>query len=530
MKKLLLTLLVIFFYVANSISQKPDLELQIEEWTALIQAGEVRTTEGAFTACFEKKCGCIDSTGNIIIPFKYDFIKGFFNGLAAVNIGGKMTEGYTSFIEGGKWGIINNQGKKVTALKYDYIPAVDNGYFENLIPVELNGKQGLINRKGKEITDLIYDDIERFDDTLWQVSHNDSILNSTDTMNNRIKYWFFDRKGLVGKSGTITPIKYSKIYSPFSDGFTKVEIIYFDDKLNRAGIKQGIINNRGSEVIPPVYDYIDEIKDESGIPDYFSGGLALVQILDKHEKWGYINESGEIIIPVEYLEAGRFINGLAIVAKKGDSTSLGVFGDGREYFQYAPHYGVIDTSENIIIPLKYKSMTSFHKGITKVSLNEKFGYLDRTGKAVIPIKYDYIGENGFSSEKPLVKVNLNEKWGFIDSLGNEVISIQYDKVGYFSEGIVPVKLNSKWQFINNNGKEITPLKYDEASEFREEYAVVKLKNKYGYIDKSGKVVIPIKYDYAYDFSDGKAMVKINENNSDIGGETFYIDKNGNKVE
>ncbi|MBQ1979963.1 MAG: WG repeat-containing protein, partial [Alistipes sp.] len=46
--------------------------------------------------------------------------------------------------------------------------------------------------------------------------------------------------------------------------------------------------------------------------------------------------------------------------------------------------------------------------------------------------------------------------------------------------------------------------------------------KYGFIDKIGNVVISLKYDFVGSFFKGKAKVKLN-------GETFYIDKNGNRI-
>ena len=96
----------------------------------------------------------------------------------------------------------------------------------------------------------------------------------------------------------------------------------------------------------------------------------------------------------------------------------------------------------------------------------------------------------------LAIVILNDKFGFIDKTGKEVIPIKYDGAYIFSEGLASVELNGKWGFIDKTGKEVTPIKYDDAKSFSEGLAVVKLNNKWGFIDKTGKEVIPIKYDYA----------------------------------
>ncbi|MDR3245746.1 MAG: WG repeat-containing protein [Prevotellaceae bacterium] len=43
--------------------------------------------------------------------------------------------------------------------------------------------------------------------------------------------------------------------------------------------------------------------------------------------------------------------------------------------------------------------------------------MDKTGKEVIPLKYDYVS----SFEEGLAKVELNGKWGSIDQTGKKVI-------------------------------------------------------------------------------------------------------------
>ena len=46
----------------------------------------------------------------------------------------------------------------------------------------------------------------------------------------------------------------------------------------------------------------------------FSEGLALVRL---ENKWGFIDKNGQIIIPLEYEEAGIFYEKLAPVEKDG---------------------------------------------------------------------------------------------------------------------------------------------------------------------------------------------------------------------
>ena len=97
---------------------------------------------------------------------------------------------------------------------------------------------------------------------------------------------------------------------------------------------------------------------------------------------------------------------------------------------------------------KYDWKGEYYEGLARVSLNGKLGFIDKTGKEVIPIKYD----DAESPSEGLAKVKLNDKYGFIDKTGKEVIPIKYDYVADFSEGLAQVKLNNKWFYINQKGE------------------------------------------------------------------------------
>ena len=101
------------------------------------------------------------------------------------------------------------------------------------------------------------------------------------------------------------------------------------------------------------------------------------------------------------------------------------------------------------------------------------------------VKYDRIG----SSSEGLAYVRLNGKYGFIDSSGKEVIPLQYDNIGKFSEGLAPVMLNDKWGFIDKTGKEVIPFRYDYARNFSAEgIAPVNFEGMWFYINKKGECV------------------------------------------
>ena len=81
------------------------------------------------------------------------------------------------------------------------------------------------------------------------------------------------------------------------------------------------------------------------------------------------------------------------------------------------------------------------------------------------------------------------KWGYIDKTGKEVVPCKYDFASSFSDGLAAVNIGAV---------------YDWTMEHSSMYG-----GKWGYIDKTGKEAVPLKYDTAYDFSDGLARVKLN---------------------
>ena len=105
------------------------------------------------------------------------------------------------------------------------------------------------------------------------------------------------------------------------------------------------------------------------------------------------------------------------------------------------------------------------------------------------LRYDAVDEY----YEDLAVVKLNGKYGFVDRVGRAVIPLKYDFAFPFNDGIAGVEINSKCGYINKAGTEIIPLKYDFLSPFHKGLAVAELNGKYGVIDRTGKEVVPLKY-------------------------------------
>ena len=58
---------------------------------------------------------------------------------------------------------------------------------------------------------------------------------------------------------------------------------------------------------------------------------------------------------------------------------------------------------------KYDSKGRYYEGLAVVEYRGKYGFIDKTGKEIIPIKYD----NAEFFSEGLALVKLNNKYGFI---------------------------------------------------------------------------------------------------------------------
>ena len=149
----------------------------------------------------------------------------------------------------------------------------------------------------------------------------------------------------------------------------------------------------------------------SAINSVYSFGQILEPREGANNKWGFVDETGELIIPFKYDLVDGFAEGLAAVSIREAG------------------WGFIDKNDSVVIPLKYDLVFHFVEGITQATLNGKTGFIDRTGKVVIPFKYDHAVNFSESPFKGFSLVRLDGKYGFINKAGTEVVPIRYDVNG-----------------------------------------------------------------------------------------------------
>jgi hypothetical protein len=191
-------------------------------------------------------------------------------------------------------------------------------------------------------------------------------------------------------------------------------------------------------------------------------------------KWGYANKNGRVVLAGKYDLAEVFRGDPALAKVYVGTLRHGMQGEGK--------WGLIDRTGNEIVPCKYSRIFAFQEGMAEVYTGElyngspmdgKFGFIDDAGVEIVPLKYDNV-QHGFSEGLAAVNTGgkyefirgINRhafrggKWGYIDRTGKEVIPLEYVKAGKFSEGKAMVAISengiTKEGYIDKTGKFIAP--------------------------------------------------------------------------
>ncbi len=185
--------------------------------------------------------------------------------------------------------------------------------------------------------------------------------------------------------------------------------------------------------------------------------------------------------------------------------------------------GFIDKTGKIVIQPKFDGerymLNDFSEGLAELkdmkALSEypfsKEGYMDTSGRIVIKPQFDVAYD--FSNGR--AHVVIGDLSSFIDKTGKQVIKFGPSEAPRsFSEGLAAVHSNFEFWFIDIEGKTVIPKQNGLPKDFSEGLACVYLpvdgKLRGGYLDRSGNVVIAPQFEDCYDFSEGLARVKVND--------------------
>lgn len=256
------------------------------------------------------------------------------------------------------------------------------------------------------------------------------------------------------------------------------------------------------------------------------------EVVDPHNKWGFVDQTGKVVIEPRYERVLPFSEGLAAVV-------------------IGKYWGYLDKTGKIAIKPTFDVATPFADGLAAVNVKGKWGYIDSTGTLVIEPKYD----NARPFCEDYAGVKLDNRWSFIDKKGKEIAGNFMD-VGSFGKDLGAFRGETLWGYIDTNGKEVIPQKFSSAgthnsdgiaevttpdgrfglidrngiityqnaaekpSLFSDGLSTIDVKGQWGFADKTGKVVIPAKFSSVDKFSQGVALVRTK------GGYYGFVDTKG----
>lgn len=219
-------------------------------------------------------------------------------------------------------------------------------------------------------------------------------------------------------------------------------------------------------------------------------------VIEKDEKYGYINKDGIIVIKPQYDDARPFHNGIAPV-------KIGA----QDYKAYEPEIG---------------SYMWFKIG-------GKWGFINTKGEMVVDPQFDSVrfadddemilfskdGELDTNNDVPIWK---NSKWGMMDANFHEVIPPKYDLLIILGNGFLKarkkVDKGYRWALLSNLGVELTPFKYSDIFNT-------------GDCDDSGRSLFLANIGGWHDAENLASMHKIDSCYEGVWG---YLDMDGNEIE
>ena len=260
--------------------------------------------------------------------------------------------------------------------------------------------------------------------------------------------------------------------------------------------------------------------------------LALIPFYDVNKKYGFMNNSGSVIVNPQYHEAFRFSNNRALIIDNSNGKEFAGFLNEEGNMAIQPKYryvapffskegllpvgnlltwklGYIDRDGNLKIPYKYNLVFEFHDGLATVSEVLLQGAVDTEGNLKIPMEYAFLGT---FNEGLAFAITPNGRHGYIDKGNQFVIEGEFTEGGLFVDGLTWVNdpISHLYGFIRRDGSYLADPIYEEADNFWEGFAAVKSKGKWGFISNSGAISVSFQFEAVNGgFSEGLAAVKKN---------------------
>ncbi len=122
------------------------------------------------------------------------------------------------------------------------------------------------------------------------------------------------------------------------------------------------------------------------------------------------------------------------------------FFEGRAAVYLGAVGGFIDESGKRVIPLAYEDVGDFSEGLAWVVRNNRCGYVDRAGRVTIPLQFFTCGD--FSHG--IAHVYVSEySMGYVNKAWHWVISPQFENGWYFSDRLAAVSTHGNSDILTS---------------------------------------------------------------------------------
>ncbi len=240
--------------------------------------------------------------------------------------------------------------------------------------------------------------------------------------------------------------------------------------------KKGIINDKGQEVIPMLYDDIGWSKPAMRV--FVGNCTGYLQ----DGKWGLLHKNNSIILPPRYNKLIPINDEFVLATQAHPSSKKEIFGvintQGGVTTPFKYHYidatkefliahlqnnfshkaGIIDFKNNVLLPLTYANIINLSHGLVGVQDNsQKYALWAMESGFLTKFLFDSIG----SFENSYAHVWENGTQGIINRAGKVKIDSSWKQVRIGENSQFEIKQFTDWQVITANNKTLFDLAFDD---------------------------------------------------------------------
>ena len=265
--------------------------------------------------------------------------------------------------------------------------------------------------------------------------------------------------------------------------------------------KWGVIDELGNIVIDPSYAEMIIIPDSK--KDVFLCTYDINYDNNTYKTKALNSKNEEIFTDYEQVEAIQNIdknNNLWY-----EANVLKVEKNGK--------YGIIDLSGKELLPCEYDSISALEgvKNSLKISKEGKFGIANTEGKVIVTVEYTDIQGMGTDNKEGFIAKSNDGKYGIVDFSNNKILETKYDEVAkIYGNGFYVVKQNGNQLLVDKDGIEVLKSGFDEITAIlknTENGVIYKKNNKYGIMKTTGEVTLEASYDELKETKSGILIAK-----------------------